>query len=1167
MYLYFNEQGKLQTSIAHGSPVRQGDSVNLYVCFDLNYFTTNGLKPIQYTLFMNSKKEGDSSWSLPQMGTLLGNLKFTKFSDSEVTYKLKDGQRYITYLFNLSSSSGFTTDFGDIELVFNFIGSDNWNQYLQDAINSNQQNNDDTPLLFGQTLGSAAEKYRNLSAKIYVEPTYGKTTEVSDGSETEENFELFKDMLSNLAISKNIRLQIIQDDQENPTLELEARAREVFAQNFIFTGWLVVGMYVFNELNIQTLQEQLQGQIENGDLGLGAIGALLSEMVGQVNFADEENNIHLEQNFYTIQSTDLYFITGYDSMLVINGKTGKMHTLINGIWDDVSYTKAELDEFFAKIRAIFGQIEDWLAEKGYANLTVALEDYFQRITAIETNAIYDIKYHNGLIQKKIGKDGNYIPVVSNDELRTVLGIKTIENNGTFGVEYTNNELKAKNGLNSEKTTLFTANSLKEDMELDLVHNKPSHNQICDNPDYVATCQAVYNYLEQAAEGQATPNETPKFWALMRKLKALENYLADNGEDSDNIVNKLEEVIKVFENLPEDINLFDNINNIFNKIGENLEGTYFYNEGWSDEDKATYSIKGQIQELQKAADKNIVVIMRYEDNQELFTLDEWHTMDDEDAQDKYPEATVYTTIQSDVFKNAIDVEIIFDKTVEQEIILGAELDNELGSIKIYAIETPYIYDLTIETIKMISGLYHMTSMSTDALTQIGKNKEDISENSIAIGNLSRDKQDKSNLVVSWSETTSDTKYPSEKLVKDTLDNMFSKDFDDFHTRITNNLGWVDPDDHSQGFYNSVGLSHAKVVGGDAQTAEDMVFSSIMVTDGVISADFRGKTNGTPFVNTLTFDYEGVLKLNGVDYSDPFVKRHFEGIYNSSLSSTIDIIEENNGNYFKIVNKINSPGYNFGSMFASTPEDIEIFATSDIRDVTTGNVVSTGIIIAKDAFQVNSSGIIDFYGTGFRYNNNDIFTKNLIAATFTNNVGDDTKVPSAKLVKDSLDALDSQKQNAALVTNFNDADNAHYPSAKLVKDSLDAKASYSQTTATITNETSITPPKDVLIVGVVKNKVVKIGDLNLVDLDYSCQISNNGWGATTYYIVVIRINLPIEINGKYPVTIIVDGVSETQQVQFTSNSTTHTTEGVATKRVDNIGDYENFEFELLMHEILF
>lgn len=966
MYLYFNEQGKLQTSIAHGSPVRQGDSVNLYVCFDLNYFTTNGLKPIQYTLFMNSKKEGDSSWSLPQMGTLLGNLKFTKFSDSEVTYKLKDGQRYITYLFNLPSSSGFTTNFGDIELVFNFIGSDNWNQYLQDAINSAQQNNGDTPLLFGQTLGSAAEKYRNLSAKIYVEPTYGKTTEVSDGSETEENFELFKGMLSNLAISKNIRLQIIQDDQENPTLELEARAREVFEQNFIFTGWLVVGMYVFNELNIQTLQEQLQGQIENGDLGqLGAMGTLLSEMVGQVNFTDEENNIHLEQDFYTIQSTDLYFITGYDSMLVINGKTGKMHTLINGVWDDVSYTKAELDEFFAAIRTIFGQIEDWLAEKDYADLTAALEDYFQRITAIETNAIYDIKYHNGLIQKKIGKDGNYIPVVSNDELRTDLGIENIEEKGTFGVEYTNNELKAKNGLNSEKTTLFTADSLKEDMNLDKVHNKASSNSISNNQDYVATVKAVYDYLERAAEGETETDS--KFLTLMRKLKYLEQYLADNSEDTDAIVNKLEEVLQVFENLPEDINLFDNINNIFNKIGEKFEDTYFFNEDWSDEDKATHSIKGQIQELQKTADKNIMIIMRYENNQQLFTVTRIGELDK--LVDKYPSALYVAEISHEAFVGAEDMQITFDSEVELSYISGAELDSESGTLFIYLNTIPE-EPITIDTIKMISSLYHMTFLSTDALNQITINTQNIRANRNDINNLSRDKQDKSNLVNEWSSTPSQTKYPSEALVKSELDDINN-------TKLPNYI---------QKSQTSGLVKNDGTIDTTTYVKETNTYSA-----GRYIKTIENKNNSSEILLKVVDTNDYSQSLMSVSGEAVILDRNYKATANKSLVSNVSL---RNGKV-KIVNSTWESGsktaehtFEFDGDGNLTLDNVEVQSKGKLVTVfqqTPDDVHYPSEKLVKDKLDLKQD------------------SEKRVSIFTTANTTDDTYYPSAKLVKDSLDEI--------------------------------------------------------------------------------------------------------------------------------------------------------------------
>ena len=73
------------------------------------------------------------------------------------------------------------------------------------------------------------------------------------------------------------------------------------------------------------------------------------------------------------------------------------------------------------------------------------------------------------------------------------------------------------------------------------------------------------------------------------------------------------------------------------------------------------------------------------------------------------------------------------------------------------------------------IYAKDSNGTYYYEEIGSTELDLQPILTRISNLETGKEDKSNIVTSWSSTTSDTKYPSEKLVKDTV-NSINNDID-------------------------------------------------------------------------------------------------------------------------------------------------------------------------------------------------------------------------------------------------------------------------------------------------------------------------------------------------------------------------------------------------------
>lgn len=170
MYLYFNKEGILTTSIPHGEPVRQGGFLNLYVCFDVDFFEND-----------IDRKNHSINVELTLPTGIIGTTKcipekepsiqvFRKTSDSELTYDLVDGFPYWTYHFKFTPETS-TTYHGLVKANISIVKT--YEDEYGDVMEIDRVQFGETQIFVEKTFGFAKKAvdnstlhYENLIAQI-----------------------------------------------------------------------------------------------------------------------------------------------------------------------------------------------------------------------------------------------------------------------------------------------------------------------------------------------------------------------------------------------------------------------------------------------------------------------------------------------------------------------------------------------------------------------------------------------------------------------------------------------------------------------------------------------------------------------------------------------------------------------------------------------------------------------------------------------------------------------------------------------------------------------------------------------------------------------------------------------------------------------------------------
>lgn len=212
MWVYFNDNGQVITSIPHGENIKQGGSFNVYVAFNKSYFQNLiGKESILYT------SEELINWINANIGATFtfGDYadqypfaelkKFEKIRENESVCMLKDGESYV--VFHYKGLPNETELYGDFTLVFRLAN-------VTRETNSSNKNWEEV-----RSSVIEHEVYIQGPINVYIEATYGYkpiSTNVS-----KEQIDILLDVIKEHAFNQKIFVRYSEYENGAEMVEYE----------------------------------------------------------------------------------------------------------------------------------------------------------------------------------------------------------------------------------------------------------------------------------------------------------------------------------------------------------------------------------------------------------------------------------------------------------------------------------------------------------------------------------------------------------------------------------------------------------------------------------------------------------------------------------------------------------------------------------------------------------------------------------------------------------------------------------------------------------------------------------------------------------------------------------------------------------------------------------
>ena len=209
MYVYFNNEGVLKTTIPHGEPVRQGSNLNLYICLEPDFFTSKNENIEDWTvnvdLILPNEKIGTTKLLTTKVNNIPETIIFQKTNDSEVTYDLKNGKDYLCYEFSFTPETS-TVYAGTLIAAISLIKID---------------------MVDGVVISKDTKYFGN--ANIFVEKTFGYGKRIVD--ESSLHYQNLVDQINDLNIKKATKEELKEglekkEDKANKTDDINVNTNE-----------------------------------------------------------------------------------------------------------------------------------------------------------------------------------------------------------------------------------------------------------------------------------------------------------------------------------------------------------------------------------------------------------------------------------------------------------------------------------------------------------------------------------------------------------------------------------------------------------------------------------------------------------------------------------------------------------------------------------------------------------------------------------------------------------------------------------------------------------------------------------------------------------------------------------------------------------------------------
>nr|DAO54097.1 MAG TPA: hypothetical protein [Caudoviricetes sp.] len=209
MYVYFNNEGVLKTTIPHGEPVRQGSNLNLYICLEPDFFTSKNENIEDWTvnvdLILPNERIGTTKLLTTKVNNIPETIIFQKTNDSEVTYNLKNGKDYLCYEFSFTPETS-TVYAGTLIAAISLIKID---------------------MVDGVVISKDTKYFGN--AIIFVEKTFGYGKRIVD--ESSLHYQNLVDQINDLNIKKATKEELKEglekkEDKANKTDDINVNTNE-----------------------------------------------------------------------------------------------------------------------------------------------------------------------------------------------------------------------------------------------------------------------------------------------------------------------------------------------------------------------------------------------------------------------------------------------------------------------------------------------------------------------------------------------------------------------------------------------------------------------------------------------------------------------------------------------------------------------------------------------------------------------------------------------------------------------------------------------------------------------------------------------------------------------------------------------------------------------------